>query len=220
MNPIQLAAVAIGIPLGVTFAAIWHFVARSLGKGDFWQTFARTAQQLISGEDEGNFIHQYLSLLSALVSYVGKMLFAISLASLPVGIGLYYFLPIADAATLRAAQFLEIHSPDAASIQLAGRAFSIRPNGPRIPLEFNLDQGGELFTLGGRAKVDTLEVKHAFSASLWQRVLLSSLGFRVAQLGSPTPAEASLVILRPSQGDDNLLWPYVNDLEFLLLIVI
>ena len=28
------------------------------------------------------------------------------------------------------------------------------------------------------------------------------------------------VLFRPSQGDDNLLWPYLDDLEFLLLVVI
>ena len=217
INSIQAAAVGVGILLGVTFALIWHFAAKWLGKDEFWQTFARTAQQLISGEDDENFFRHYFLLVRAMVSYVGKMLLAITLASLPVAITVSLLAPIADSHLAASARFLEIHSTDAASIEVAGREY--RPRDQRISLDFELDQRAELLALGRRTAVESLSTKHAVCSSRWQQMLLKTLGFRVVALQSPA-STGGLVIVRPSRGDDNPLWPYLDDLEFLTLAVI
>jgi hypothetical protein len=216
-NSIHAATVVVGVLLGVAFALIWHFAAKWLGKDEFWQTFARTAQQLISGEDDENFFRHYFLLIGAMLSYVGKLLIAVTLASLPVAITLSLLAPVADSHLATSAQFLEIHSAAAASIQVAGREYY--PSDHRITLDFELDQRAELLAAGRRTVVESLLAKHAFCSSRWRQMALRTLGFRVAEL-KPPAAIGELVIVRPSHGDDNPLWPYLADLEFLMLAVI
>jgi len=211
--PGSVVAIACGLLLGVVTAFIWDRVLLWWGESGFWRAVADFTQAAVSGSNDADFLRQYGQLLKELGKYLARNLVTIGVAFLPVTIFLLIAWPMAHASANGRATQLVVYPPQAVTIETGGQTHRLEPPHDSLPLPEDRAASLEIAAGGATLHCDSASENCAFATSEWQRLLLSLFDFHVAE----SPPEVPLLILRPSGGDDNWFWPYLNDLEFLFL---
>src|SRR5579859_5587617 len=79
-----LPAAAIGVFLGLGSALLWRSVSSRVGRVEFWSSAVQLSRSLIAGENDREFLRQYVRLLHLLARYLGRQALVLGVSFLPV----------------------------------------------------------------------------------------------------------------------------------------
>lgn len=211
----------VGLALGWLLPIVWEKVSPAKKAKSFWGALAKLSHSLVTDLDSDDFLQNYGRLLKLIGGYAGRNLLALAVAILPVMAFWAVFLtPGAPNARSEAPAYLELQPPQAARLTAADRVHEFSERGYRIPFDFTAARGGRLESALGSFEIDALYRSNALCASTLRCLLFQSLNFTTSRFVPPPGAKTTSVILRPSAGDDNVLWPYLSDAEFLFLLAL
>lgn len=203
-------ATACGLVLGVAVALIWNAVLTYFGKPEFWRAVADFTKTAISGANDAEFFRQYAALLKHLAAYVGQNLLTIALAFFPVALFALVAWPFAHEYRNQRANRLAFYPVQPLTIVVNGQSVRLEPKVNLMPIPADRTAPLEIGIDHVVLRCRTLTENWAFTSSAWNRWLLSALDFEVEL----SPNYPPLLLVRPTSGSRNPLWPYLNDLEF------
>jgi hypothetical protein len=209
----MIVAVACGLASGAVTALAWNALLARFGDATFRPALSAFVRQLAAGASDAELFRQYLELVKRLASYVGRNLAVLVLAFLPLSLFIMAAAPPASRFWNKGADSIVVYCSQPLSASLGADTFPVESPLSAIPTPEGPSVSLDLATSEASAHLDSAERNWAFSSSGFQRLLLEMLGFDLLSF-EKGPA---LVIVRPSRGDGNPLWPWVNDLEFAFL---
>jgi len=217
MIGLHLAALVSGGGLGGLFVVIWRRFAPAEQAAAFWRGLYAATRGVLGSEEVEAMWRHYKALLGLVAVYTGRNLLGIAAAIVPVALFLYFIAPMGLMLRAEAAPYLEV-VPAAAAARLEGTAAAtadgdgagegralLAPPAGAVALEVG----------DGRVAIDDPLGRHAFCAG-GGCGLFAGLGFSVHELEAATLETA--IVLRPSHGDINPLWPYLSDLELIFVV--
>jgi hypothetical protein len=208
-----LAAILCGLLLGVIAAAIWTRVNSWFGEPRFWPAVAQFTKTAVSGADDADFLRQYLALLRELGVYVGRNLLAVLLAFLPVTLFIIVAGPPAGRYWNASAERITVYPPQDMTVTVDGESRKLGPSDGEFPRPADREVPLTIVVGDSTLECRSAAENWAFTSSPWRRMVLASLDFDTTD----APGQPDLLIVRPSRGDGNFFWPYLNDLEFACL---
>lgn len=198
-----------GIVLGGIVTIVWSVLGRWFADNSFWRSTREVADKLMSAPPEEFFRH-YGLLVQSLAVYLFKTGCRVTISILPVMIVMCLFWPMMATQQLNLATHLEVYPPQDLVVRVSDQTVASRPNGScDIPVQ-SASQAAEISASDWSFSVSSLAYPVALSNSQVTRVALLLCGFKVHGSEHFPP----LLIMRPSAGDANPLWPYLSDLEF------
>lgn len=205
---------ATGIAAGAAAGGIWCFASGRLREQELWPRLQALTRALISSDAEDPFARQYIRVLPVLMRYVGKQLIVLLLACAPV-VAAYVALELGATRVMRRnVSHVEVAPRQSMTVTIAGKTLRLDESTGKIPNSVDLDALAVLSTNAGEFRCDTLMRKQAYSDDPAQRLLLALLGFKILRPEKPRAhAERQTLLLQPSCGDGNFLWPYLADWE-------
>jgi hypothetical protein len=209
-------AVAAGVALGFVVALISRIVSARLGKGEFWAELPLLTRRLATGSDSDEFLRVYGRLLKLLGEYLARNAIQLVASFAPVVATVVLCGPAVMESYNLSALALAIHPKQPLTIVAGGERFESSAEGAAIQPIPRGDGRGSAITSAGEFEFASLWHNNAWCTTGWSRVGMTLLGFDAHDSGSP----GAFLILRPSCGDSNPLWPYLNDLEFAFYLAI
>lgn len=207
----SFAVACIGTVLGGIVAVVWTSLARWFADNSFWRSIRDVAEKLVAAPPPREFFRQYAVLVRSLGIYLLKTCCRVSISVLPVIAALCLLWPMIAKQQLNLASHLVVYPPQDVVVRVSDQTVVSRSNGScDIPIGA-ASEPGEISASHGTFTVPSLTYPVALSNSPVSRMVLLLCGFKVHG-GENVPP---LLILRPSAGDANPLWPYFSDLEFL-----
>ncbi len=213
MAALYMAAVLAGLVLGWLVIVVWRRFLPAARAAAFWRDLMQTARLVITTEDVALMWRHYKHLLGLVAGYTTRNLLGIAVALVPVLLFLWLVAPLGLERWNAMAPFVEIH-PAGVPVTVEGAAVTDVSTHGLLPAgnvaAVRLGAGADALVLR------ELSINHAVCAAGWRCLLLGSLAFR---LHAPPPGSPDApIIVRPSVGDGNPFWPYLNDLEFVFFL--
>lgn len=197
--------IALALPLGLAFVRLWRLCVPRGAMGGMVAELTGIAQALSQTDDVDDFLALYKRLLVNAGSYLARNLGGLVLCCLPIGLALALLAPpLLDAWDRQSA---ELAGYPAVAASAVNQALVQRPAERGEP-GTSIDIGGVAVPL--HQPYDRL----AICWSIARCTLFRLLGFEVREVEQAATTEAPFIVIRPSHGDDNVLWPYLSDLEF------
>ena len=221
MDVRQLVIIGVGLILGWLLPIIWERVSPTQSARQFWRSLYQLTRNLVADLDSDDFIGNYGQLLKLSGAYAGRNLLALSLAIIPV-LAFWVLVFTHGTSWLQedSARYLEINPYQNAVLVVDGKPFHFSQDSHQIPFVFSADSAGSLEIQADVFELDNLTRNHAFCRSSLQCLLFLSLNFEVTALDPEKIGGYSYIVVRPSRGDDNYLWPFLSDEEFYFLIAL
>ena len=195
-------AIGCGLLLGWLFVRLWRWCAPRELNRRFWVAFRDIAGQMLKVDDVAWLLALYRRLARDAGGYVLRNLGGVLLACLPVGAFLILVAPSVLALWDRGAEQVVLY-PSGRSWHIARSADLSEPAaGPGDP-----DVGLDIERSAGLGRT-------AVCWSPARCTIFRLLGFHVIEKNEPLLDDAPYVVIRAQRGHRNLLWPYLNDLEF------
>ena len=190
-----------GLLLGWLFGRLWRWCAPREANRRFWVSLRDITRQMLKVDDLAWLLALYRRLAQDAGGYALRNLGGLLLGLLPVAAFLTLVAPSVLALWDRGAEQVVLY-PSGRSWQIARSADPSEPAaGPGDP-----DVGRDDGSAGpGRTAV-------CWSPA--RCTIFRLLGFRVIERAEPLLDDAPYVVIRADRGRRNLLWPYLNDLEF------
>jgi len=215
MLSVELLAGGLGLIVGGLASGLWSWLSKRLGDDGFWPRLNQVMQLLLSSEPDNQFFREYLKLLPFFVKHVAKKLAVALVALSPVVLAWLMLSPLANSVWYRHPIDVEIYPAQALSIRTADSTLELHETDGKIPYSDELARAVSLITAAGEFQCPTLLRKQAYSSTLVQRWLLPLIGFQLlAASESVEPLGGAAFLIQPTSGDNNCLWPYLNDWEF------
>lgn len=199
----------LGLSLGAAFVFLWRICMPRGATSRVMSELISIARDMTRVDEVDKFLGLYGRLFVNVGSYLIRNIAGLILASLPMVLVWTFLIPPAlDAWGGRADAIMAY--PELDRLAIAGTQ-DVQTEGqaaPRLALTIN---GIEVSTYAppGRAAI------------CWSQAyctLFVLLGFDVKEAPNALVAETSFIVIRPQQGDDNFLWPYLSDLELTFLV--
>lgn len=207
----SLPAGAVGLLLGGVVGVVWAGIVTRESNRRFFDLTLSILRTLLIDED-APFLSHYGKLIVNVLRYLGRQMLALLAVLLPLTVVFLYGAPAFHEARNASADFLFIH-PAAAASHVEQEPLP-SPKLGLIPISSLPDKRSITLRLSGQTLVLTGQRRnHAVTRSgALSGLLLSSLGFEVTETSFfPHP---TMILIRPTNGDINPLWPYVSDPEF------
>ncbi len=211
-----LAAIGAALLLGWSFVAIWRRIVSAEASALFWRSFVRTSGTVLSADEFDHLMAHYRTLIGLVARYLGRSLLGVAAASVPTVLALLFVAPPAVEAWDGAAGSIEVYPPGI-PVSINGR--TVTPDGDgraRRPLDTR--GTGTLKTAFSAVETVDLAGRYGFCRPSVHCAVLASLAFRVTVIGEEPGDGVAYVVIRPSRGDVNVLWPFLSDLEFSFLV--
>jgi hypothetical protein len=211
----------VGLALGWLLPIVWEKVSPAKKAKSFWGSLAKLSHSLVTDLDSDDFLQNYGRLLKLIGGYAGRNLLALAVAILPVMAFWAVFLtPGAPASLSGSPAYLELRPPQAARLTAGARIHEFSEQEYRLPFDFTAAQSGRLESAQGSFEIEALYRSNALCASTSRCLLFQSLNFKTSRFVPAPGVKTASAVLRPSSGDDNYLWPYLSDAEFLFLLAL
>lgn len=220
MQQLDCVTAALGIAVGGFATWLWREIHLRSGHDDFWHRFARVAQCAVSDDDANDFLKSYLNLLTRLPVYVGKRLFALVVALMPIVLLVTFLGPYAIEQRNGRARYIEVFPKQQVAVRLNDQSLNLDRNHGLIPLRNDPNVAATFTTDYCVLHSDSLAKKFAASSSAIDHLLFKALGFDVQRIRATQASGKQLLVVRLSCGDSNVLWPYLNDLEFTFFVAV
>ena len=94
VSVVKILAIAIGLFLGGTAAALWLYTERWFADKTFWSSCQKLLRKVLEDPGSDEFFTHYLRLLRSLGSYLGKTTCRVAITVLPIIIALHFFTPV------------------------------------------------------------------------------------------------------------------------------
>ncbi|MBF0623427.1 MAG: hypothetical protein HQL82_01325 [Magnetococcales bacterium] len=206
---VALAGLAAG---GILFRLLQRLIMGD-PKRPFWSQLVGMSRKLLQDVTGDQFLQNYLQLVRMVAIYSFRNLVGMVLALLPLWLFLSLVIPRADIWILGSPGFLDIH-PQGLSLLLV--------NDSPSPVPLHKQHHNDPVVLTGTSGTfllkDSLE-KYAFCPHLVHRLLFQSLGFATPDPKDLFPESTpGCVVVRPSDGRTNPLWPYLSNLELIFFV--
>lgn len=215
MHPLEIVVSGVGLAVGGLAGWLWSFISDRLGDDDFWQRLRTVVGLLVSAEGEDRFFQEYVKLLPLLMKFLAKKLITLALAFAPVVIAFLSLTLLATPVWNKRLTHVEVSPPQVLSVDVAGETLHLDESHNAIPSSVDLNAPAVLHTKAGEFHCESLMEKQAYSPHLLQWLTLIMLDWDMLAPQTSEPADAApSILLRPSSGDDNVFWPYLNDWEF------
>ena len=221
MQSIELIVIGIGITTGALAGWLWSITSARLGDDDFWSRLNEVSKLLLSDVAEDQFLQQYLRILPALAKYVAKKLVILVLAFAPVVVAFVTLAPYATRQWYKRATHIEVTPAQQLTVSIAGQHFRLdESNSPPLS-SLDLNAPATLSLAAGEFRCKTLMQKQEYSPHRIRGYGLAMIGFKRLDPIRLDPSDRTRSILvQLSSGDNNILWPYLNDWEFDYLIAV
>lgn len=203
-----------GAGLGVFVACIANWLSGRLGGGDFWKSLPELTRALATQADSDAFLKLYGKLLRLLGAYLFRNAVQLAVSFAPVIATVILAGPAVMEAYNRGATELSVHPPRSLNLETDAGGQATNDSGSAfIPVP---DFAGTRVatTETGTFPVANPRQNQAWCLTDWGRLGMGLLGFETHVATEAT----GYLVLRPKRSDWNPLWPYLNDLEFLLYL--
>jgi len=183
--------IALGLVLGAAFSALWRVCVPPGATGRMASEQFAIAKEMTRTEETAAFFALYKRLIVSVGGYLLRSLGGLVLACLPMVLVLTLLVPPALEGWGRRADATATYPP----LPIAAGAAALSIGGVEVPVP----------SPNGRFAV------------CWNGTycaLFVLLGFDVHEAPDALLANRSYVVVRPTHGDGNFLWPFLSDLEF------
>lgn len=221
MQSIELMVIGLGIAMGALAGWLWSITSARLGDDDFWSRLDEVSKLLFSDGAEDQFLRQYLRMLPALAKYVAKKLAILVLAFAPVAIAFVLVAPYATREWYKHATHIEVTPAQQLTVRIEGQQLRL-DKANNSPLDsVNLNAPATLSLEAGEFRCKTLMRKRAYSPHRIRAYGLLMLGFKgLDPIRLDRADRTRSILVQLSSGDNNILWPYLNDWEFDYLLAV
>lgn len=206
----EFVSASVGILVGGVVVWLWRWTGTWVGDAEFWPAFRKLANGLLAGEDQDDFFRNYAKLIRLLGGYLWQTSLRVGVVIVPVMLCLALLAPLAARYAASHANWLELYPPREVEMGVAAGSLSFGADG-KAPLVAGVLGGPvRLATTTGLLELPVFEGSFAVCNSAW-----SCLGLQLAGLNAQLiPQGPDLLILRSTNGDGNILWPFLSDVEF------
>lgn len=210
MAPVFYAgSITLGIALGAVFVISWRVFVPKGAISRIVAELASIASGMARADEVDDFLNLYKRLFVNVGAYLARNFAGLAFACLPMVL----------VWTLLVPPILEAWGSQA-------DAFAIYPELEGLAIAKSRDNqtedqtGARLALLVGGSQVSRY-TPHGRLAICWSQAyctLFELLGFEVEEHSNAPVAGTSFIVIRPEHNDENLLWPYLSDLEFAFLL--
>ncbi|MBF0370652.1 MAG: hypothetical protein HQL52_14465 [Magnetococcales bacterium] len=221
MMPLYIITILTGLLLGWLFMVIWRKVLPTGMSRAFWSYLATASRELLTQVDADEFPRLYWNLVVRTFRYSGRNMLAVGLGVMPTLWVLFFAMPTALERYHAQAPWLELYPSGSARLLVDGAVISPGESGEGARYRLDENQVRGVLQLDKISlNLDPLAQRYALCRTTLDCLLFMGLDFSVRDLSPSVLPEESLsyVVVRPSHGDDNLLWPFLSDLEFLFFL--
>ncbi len=225
MSLLELLASAAGFASGFLAASLSVICSSRLPATDFWPRVKRFSELLVAADEQRDFLRQYIALWPVLGRYLARNLVLMIAALVPIILSWWLFSIAAVRVTCPSAVFVLMAPSQQVTIQWPGdpaqeqSPLSLQPHENRVKTAVGLEQPVVFSLPEGRLRCSTLIHKHAYASRWTGRLSFALLGFRTMSEERP-PGNLRWLLVQPDRGDDNVLWPYLSDWEFVFFVAI
>ena len=215
MQLLEIGASGLGLAAGALAAVFWTVLSARLGDDGFWPQLHEVLKLLLADDQEDQFFKQYLRLLPLFLRHILTKLLITLVAFSPVAIFMLGFSPLAKRVWYQRATHVEVAPPQELIVRLTPATLRLDETNNKIPYSDELSGPAQISTIAGEFRCATLMQKQAYSSSVFQQLFLSMIGFKLIEPeNSDNLVSGPTLLLQPVSGDNNSLWPYLNDWEF------
>nr|CRH05128.1 Membrane protein of unknown function [Candidatus Magnetococcus massalia] len=191
--------------LGLFFAFVWRRLMGTMSFRYISQQFIHHAKPLLSlnHDDDDQFFHHYKSLIKLIFRYMGRNLLAMALGLAPFLLAMLLLFPMVRDQLNQELHQVVLYPPlEPAPISRVARC-------EEEPAKLLLPYG-----LGCADPYTNTAICWQESSCMW----LSLLDFDLRQVAPPQGVQpdeqrAGYLLVRPTAGDGNPLWPFLSDFE-------
>ena len=202
-------SIILGLALGAAFVVSWRIFVPRGATSRVMSELISIARDMTRTDEVDKFLGLYKRLFINVGGYLARNIAGLAFACLPMVLVWTLLVPPALDAWGSRTDVLAAY-PELDSLAIA------EPQGSRSE-----DQAATRLTVMVDGNKVSTYAPHGRLAICWSQAYCTFfvlLGFEVRETPNALIAGTSFIVIRPQHSDDNLLWPYLSDLEFTFLI--